>query len=321
MQSSIYLKFIAGRVPDHSQGLVDDTLCVMAQEATCASDVHFLRSPKPLAGHYYYLAVPSAALASESDLKTALAAALPGHPQHQGPGIYVLSADPYKVAVIFDEEQFDLVCNEAHLMDEFLADATLPVIELSERTQRWALTSVVAKRNDLVDSLSRKVVVYSLVALGFFSLAGVGLVGAEKWLSAKVEQNNTLTAQALDSALASIKVGSPLSKQLAEYDRKSAVALRAGGWVDAYLTKDGQESFRFFVPSWITEDYIKALGPGTVADKDAADEQLLVLTKGLPPGGKFLSSEDTVAKTEAELAEKAAAAANRSGAPVPPRTR
>lgn len=320
MQSSIYLKFIAGRVPDHSQGLVDDTLCVLAQEATNASEVHFLRSPKPLAGHYYYLAVPSAALASEADLTTALAVALPGHPQHQGPGIYVLSAEPYKVAILFEDQQFELICNEAHLIDEFLEDATLPVIAIPEQAQKWALTSVVAKRNALVDSLSRKVVAYSLIALAVFGASSMGLVGAEKWLSAKVERNNALTAQALDTALASIKVGSPLSQQMAEYDKKSAVALRAGGWVDAYLVKGGQESFRFFVPSWITEDYVKALGPGTVADKDSANEQLLVLTKGTPPGGKFLNSQDTVAKTEQEMAEKSAAEALRS-APVPPRAR
>lgn len=320
MQSAIYLKFIAGRVPDHSQGLVEDTLCLMAQEASCASQVHFLRSPKPHLGHYYYLAVASSALASEADLKTELAMALPGHPDHQGPGIYVLEAMPYKVAVIFADEQFDLICNEAHLIDEFLADATLPIIHVTDRVQPWPLTSAEAKSNALVDAMSRKIVAYSLVVLGLFSVTGVGLVGAEKWLSAKVAQNNAMTAQALDTALASIKVGSPLSRTMADYDRKAAVVLRAGGWLDAYQVKEGQESFRFFVPTWITDDYVKALGQGIVADKDAADEQMLVLSKGNPAGGKFLSSDETVAKTEEEL-ETRAAINTAAKPPAPPRAR
>lgn len=304
MQSSTYLKFIAGSVPDHSQGLVDDSLRLMAQEATGANEVHYLRSPNPVGGHYHYLAVPSVALANEPDPATELAMALPGHPQHQGPGIYVLDVGQYKVAVIFDGQQMDLVCNEAGLVLDFLSDQSLPLVQIPPTAEKWRLASAATKRNQLVESLSRKVVAYSLIALAVFSVAGTGLVGAEKWLSAKVAQNNELTAEALTTALKSIQVGSPLSRQLADYQKKSAVAVRAGGWVDSYLVTGGKESFRFFVPSWITEDYMKALGAGVAADRDAADEQLLVLTKGEPVGGRYLSSADTVAKTEAEVAAK-----------------
>ncbi len=329
MQSTTYLKFIAGSVPDHSQGLVDDSLRLMAQEATGANEVHYLRSPNPVGGYYHYLAVPSVALSTEPDPSTELAMALPGHPQHQGAGIYVLDVGQYKVAVIFDGKQLDLVCNEASLVSDFLADQSLPLIAIPPTAEKWRLSSAATKRNQLVEALSRRVVAYSLVALGVFSLTGVGLVGAEKWLSTKSAQSNELTAQALRSAVKTIQVGSPLSRQLADYEKKASVAVRAGGWVDSYLVSEGKESFRFFVPSWITEDYIKALGSGVAADRDSKDEQLLILTKGEPAGGRNLSSEDTVAKTEAETAAKSGnqpqpqgPAYGPAGAPpVPPRAR
>ncbi len=323
MQPSSYLKFIAGSVPDHSQGLVDDTLRLMAQEATGAVEVHYVRSPNPVGGHYHYLAVPSSVLAHEPDPATELAVALPGHPLHQGAAIYVLDAGPYKVAAIFDGVQLDLVCNEAGLVLEFLADQALPLVQIPSGAEKWRLGSAATKRHQLVDLVSRKVVTWSLIALACFSVSGAGLVAAERWLSAKVGQSNELTAQALSTAVKTIQVGSPLARQLADYQKKTAVAVRAGGWVDSYQVTGGKESFRFFVPSWITEDYIKALGPDVAADRDAADEQLLVLTKGEPVGGRYLSSADTVAKTEAEAAAKQSGPGyGPTGAPpAPPRAR
>ena len=320
MQSSTYLKFIAGSVPDHSQGFVDDSLRLMAQEATGASEVHYVRSPNPVGGHYHYLAVPSSALTSVSEPATELAMALPGHPQHQGPGVYVLDLGKYQVAIVFDGTTLDLVCNDSSLVAEFLEEQTLPIITIPATAEKWPLASAATKKNQLVESLSRKVVSYSLVALGLFSFAGVSLVGAQSWLTAKVAQGNQQTTEAIAAAMATIKVGSPLARQIGDYEKKAATVVRAGGWIDSYSVSGGKENFRFFVPSWITEDYMKSLGPGVSADRDSADEQLLVLIKGEPNGGRYISSAETVAKpaAPAEGGMPGAPAGAKGAPPTPP---
>lgn len=300
MQPSTYLKLIAGSVPDHSQGMVDDSIRLLAQEALGANEIHYIRSPNPVGGRYHYLALPSSALASELDPVTPLAMALPGHPDHRGPGIYVLEARQYLVAVIFDGNQMDLVCNENSIVTEFLADQALTQFEVSATAAAWRFESAETKRNQLVEAVSLRVVRYSLTALTIFAMLGGGLMAADGWLTAKVTSNNQATADALASALKTIQVGSPLSRAMADYEKKSAVAVRAGGWVDSYLYRDGKESFRFFVPTWISPDYQQALGDKVSADRDPADEQLLILTKGEPVGGQFITSNETAAKPDSK---------------------
>lgn len=302
MQPSTYLKLIAGSVPDHSQGMVDDSIRLLAQEALGANEIHYVRSPNPVNGRYHYLALPSASLASEMSPVTPLAMALPGHPEHQGPGIYVLDVRQYLVAVIFDGSQMDLVCNEHSIVAEFLADQGLAQIEVPATAVAWRFESAETKRNQLVEAVSLRVVRYSLTALTIFALLGGCLMAADGWLTAKVANNNQATAEALASALKTIQVGSPLSKAMAHYEKKSAVAVRAGGWVDSYLYRDGKESFRFFVPTWISPDYQQALGDKVSADRDPANEQLLILTKGEPVGGQFITSNETVAKPDTKPA-------------------
>lgn len=299
MQSTTYLKFIAGSVPDHSQGMVDDSIRLLAQEALGVSEVHYVRSPNPMQGRYHYLALPSAALASELDPSTPLAMALPGHPAHRGAGAYVLNTGQYTVAVLFDGTQMDLVCNEHAIVAEFLADQALEQIEVPAGTEAWRLVSAETKRNQLLEVVSLRLIRYSLVSLSLFAGLGFGLVAADSWLTARVERNNVQTEEALASALKTIQVGSPLSRVMADYEKKTSVAVRSGGWLDSYRIANGKESFRFFVPTWISPDYLQTLGDHVQADRDPANEQLLILTKGEPVGGKAITSNETVAHAEA----------------------
>lgn len=315
MQASVYLKLIAGTVPDHSQGSVDATIRLMAQEALGANQVHYVRSPNPVSGRYHYLAVPSAALASEPDASTPLAMALPGHPAHQGPGAYVLEVGQYKVAVLFDGMQMDLICNEASLVDEVLAEQPLSSIKVNAEAPSWALESALTRRNRLVERLSRTVVSFSLWSLALSGVAGLGLWSAHGWFSAKLDNHAEQSERALSVALRDLKVGSPLSRQVATYQQRITTVVRSGGWLDAYMYNRDGESFRLFVPTWVTRDYVHSLGEGVVADRDAADELLLVLSKGEPSGGRFISSRETVAQP----GEQAAASVSLpEGAPVPP---
>lgn len=297
MQPTTYLKMIAGSLPEHGQGAVDDSLRILAQEALGVAQIHYLRSPHPVGGRYHYFALPSVALASELLPVTPLAMALPGHPAHQGPGAYVLDAGVYKIVALFDGEQMDLVCNETDLVQEWLQGQVLPVIRVPAEGESWRFQSSFTRHNALVERLSGRVVRFSLALLAIAGVAYGGLLSAEGWLSARIAADTSTAEQALSSALSGVQVGSQLAKQLADYQQRGSVAVRAGGWVDAYEVKAGKENFRIFVPSWITPDYIGSLGAEVTADRDPADEQLLVLIKGEPSGGKSLSSAETIAKT------------------------
>lgn len=298
MQPSTYLKLIAGSLPDHGQGSVDDSLRLLAQEALGSANIHYIRSPHPVSGRYHYFALSSQALASEAEPETGLVAALPGHPQHQGPGVYVLDAGVYQVAALFDGEQLDVVCNEAELVTELLAEQDLPIFKVSAETAPWRFQSDFTRRNALIERLTQRVSKFSLSVLLLSGLAYGGLLAADGWLTGRVAVNSEAAAAALTAALREVKAGSPLTKQLADYQQRTSIAVRAGGWVDTYRLKGGVESFRIFAPSWITADYVKALG-GVVADRDPVDEQLLILKKGDPDGGPRITSAETVAKPEA----------------------
>lgn len=315
MQPSTYLKMIAGSLPEHGQGAVDDSLRLLAQEALGVAQIHFLRSPYPVGGRYHYLAIPSVVLASEPVPATPLAMALPGHPQHQGPGAYVLEAGIYKIVVLFDGERMDFVCNESELVSDLLAEQSLQLIKVPADVEAWRFQSAFTKRNQLVADLTTRISKFSLAMLAVSGLAVGGLMAADGWLTAKLEADSEATARSLAEAVAGVNVSSPLSKTLGEYQAKTSVAVRAGGWVDAYEVKGGKESFRMFVPSWITPDYIQSLGGGVQADRDPADEQLLILIKGEPKGGKTLTSAETVAIADPDAP---AEQAGQPGAPTMP---
>ncbi|GBG14611.1 ZIP zinc transporter [Novimethylophilus kurashikiensis] len=304
MQPSTYLKMIAGSLPEHGQGAVDDSLRLLAQEALGVPQIHFLRSPVAVDGKYHYFAVPSSVIASEPSPATPLAMALPGHPRHQGPGAYVLDAGIYKVVALFDGEQLDIVVNESELVGDFLNEQTLPLVKVPQDTEAWRFQSTFTKRNQLIADLTSRLSKFSLAGLVFSGIAVGGLSMVDGWLTAKLSADNDASAKSIASVVSTVNVASPLAKTLAEYQAKTSVAVRAGGWVDAYEVKNGKESFRLFVPSWITPDYISSLGAGVAADRDPVDEQLLILMKGEPAGGKTITSAETVA-IKAEKAEEA----------------
>lgn len=306
LQPSTYLRLIAGTVPDHGQGSVDDSLRLLAQEALGTSAIHFIRSPEAVAGRYHYFALPSSVLASEQVPTTELAMALPGHPAHQGPGAYVLEAGMYRIAALFDGDQLDLVCNEGELVNDLLGEQSLPVFKVSTDVQAWRFESSYTRQSQLTERLTRRVVRVALALMTVSGLAYGALLAAEGALQTRRVDSTEAAAAMLARAVAEIKTGSPLARQLAEYQHRGSLAVRAGGWVDAYQVKGGEEHFRLFVPSWITPDYMSALGAGIAADRDPANEQLLILLKGDPVGGKKITSAETVAKPAPENEEEPA---------------
>ena len=299
MKPTTYLKLIAGSLPEHGQGSVDDSLRILCQAALGTAQIHYVRSPTPVEGMYHYLAIPSSALSSEPRPTTPLAMALPGHPGHLGPGAYLMSAGVYKVAALFDGQQLDIVCNEAALVDDLLQEQNLPIVSVSDTDEAWALQSEFTRKSALTLELTRKTLKISIPVLTLAGLLYAGLMAADGWMAARLDGTAKATEKALADVLTSIHTGSPLSKQLADYQQRGSVAVRAGGWIDAYQFRNKEESFRIFVPSWVTPDYIESLGAGVVADKDPADEQLLVLVKGEPPGGKKITSADSGSKAGA----------------------
>lgn len=321
MQANTYLKMIAGTVPVHGQGSVDETLRLVAQEALGGVALHYVRSTVPFEGRHYYFAVPSLELASEPDLTTPLAMALPGHPMHQGLGAYVLDLGRLKVVAILGLDTFEFLCNEAELVNEFLAEQDVEIFQVPKGALAWSLTSEFKEKNKSLQKVSDSLLKLSTGIL-LFSLISYGVLAAvDGWVNSQIKSNENEAAKALQTMLSSVRLSSPMYTQIAEYQARSSVVVRAGGWIDAYQVKNGKDSFRMFVPSWVTPDYIKALGPGVAAEKDSSDEQLLVLLKGEPEGGTNLDSSRSVAGEEARpvpAGPSSARAAQQQPVPVPP---
>lgn len=304
MTPSVYMKMIAGSFPAHTHGPVDTSLRLLAQNALGSDQIHFVRSDEPNQSVVHYFAVPSAALASVAEAELSLACALPGHPQHRGPGVYVQHLAEVTAAAVFDGRQLDFICNDPSLMADFLAEQTLPVHSVTEEVTPWLLKSVYMRQSEEVTRLSAAVLKQASVGLvaAIFLYAAAAM--AESWFVSKSSHQQELTAASLQAAIKSVQAGSQLSRQLAEYQAISAVAVRAGGWIDSYSLKDKETkpSFRVFLPAWVTPDYVAALGDGVSAQRDSKDEQLLVFTKGKPEGDN-ISSDQTVARPGEQAAE------------------
>ena len=234
-------------------------------------------------GHGYYLAIPSAVTKNSGRFMTALAAALPGHPQHAGNAAYTLSfpAQNFAVAVIKTDDDFRVIANESSPVFEAIEDTGLPIVDCATFRQDPLISMKLAAQESayrlgsvLSLSLGGLFVLFSLLLLLF--KVGAGLTGSV--LAAEIEDRE----KQLQEVSQKLNLIAPLSRDLAQLSRISATVSRAGGWVKYYNIDDkGVESFELELPSWVSRDYIEALGAGVKIDRDRVRE-LLIVVKNMP---------------------------------------
>lgn len=289
MQPQSYVNIIAGAVPLHAQGLVDDTALMMAREALGTDQVHVILS-QPIGNRVLYFALPSKSLASEHMPVSQIAAALPGHPNHKGEGVYVLNVSPYKVAAVYYDEALQVLCNDAALIDDYVLDLGQPAHVVDNCTP-WRFESAYTLSKARANRIERTVMRISAIVTAVACLSLLGFSVAAGTL-ANVAQRSTADFEAsLQQAVNEIRTSSPLAEQLATLQSKTSTVVRAGGWVDYYEVKNGRESFRMYMPSWISRDYVQAMGEEVKTDLTAQSETLVQMVKGTPPAEDIKKGE------------------------------
>jgi hypothetical protein len=280
---SAYSSMIAGALPLHS-GDIDKTVFMVAQDVLGTGRLHLLVTTDPDNATVYYFAAPSVAFASIPAFATPLAAALPTHPQHQGEGIYFLQDVNLSVAVEKTRDQIRVIANSNEAMAEWLADhAEMPLYRV-DGYDAWGMDSIPGAYRRLADGISLRTAKYSSIAAGvalaMYFVSAIGLSA----MTASADRSDQTHMSAINDAVTKIDFVSPLSQQVARLQKVSALVVRAGGWIDEYELKNGEERFVLMMPAWITKDYIDALGAHVQADQ-SEDENLVRVSLGAPVPG------------------------------------
>lgn len=288
-----YPFIIAGAVPVSSQSSPIEIASMIAREQLGTDQVHILLSKEKVSNRIAWLGLPSSVMGNEVSPMTPIAAALPGHPDHQGEGVYVLEVGPYKVAATYYDEVLSVLCNETPLVDEYIADVSLPVY-VCETLLPWRFESIYTITKSQSEVIAKQAIRYSNYVAAFACFVLVVSAIASGALRKVESRSADMFENSIQQAINDIRTASPLNEQLAIFQTKASVAIRAGGWVDHYEVKEGKESFRIYMPQWVTRDYVLALGDQAKADKTITSDSLVQIVKGTP------AAEQIVAKNQGE---------------------
>ncbi|MBK4738903.1 hypothetical protein [Noviherbaspirillum pedocola] len=270
----VYSAMIAGRVVNHS-GDVDKSIFFIAREVLHTDKIHTLVSVDAKANQAYYFAVPSTALSQTGSFETPLAAAFPAHPEHAGDGAYYLERETFACAVIKDGESFQCLTNKSDVLLNHLRDLDLSIHRV-DGAAPWRLESAVGRYRRFADGFSEKTIKLAASVTAVAAVVGFAAMLAHSVMSSHLKNTSAKATEQLNAIVMRIEHASPLSQQLAQFQKVSSTVVRAGGWIDAYQLKGNAETFSVSLPEWVTQDYIKALGQGTRADKDAKNNVIRV---------------------------------------------
>ncbi|MES2261600.1 MAG: hypothetical protein V4724_24035 [Pseudomonadota bacterium] len=255
---------------------VDDTIVAIAGAILHEHRLHVLSVRDR--DHIFYYAVPSKRVRHARHFQTPLAAAMPGHPQHRGDGVYALQSGSKMIAAIKQGAELFVLHDEACAIDAAAQRHVLPVHMLSDTTEMWPLEPISGRQRALVERIAGKLSRLSAWVLGSSALAYLLLSGGDAYLARQAEQQEK--ARPTAEIVSQFQYTSPLFEQLAHFQQISATVVRSGGWIEGYIWKPRKgEAFEIVMPGWISHDYIEALGPGTVADYNIPDN-LVTARKG-----------------------------------------
>ena len=257
----IYNNMVAGSFPLGEGVDPAETVRMIAQEVLHAQEVHARHSVED--GHVFYIACNSRSLASSPKFTTALAAALPGHISHKGDGCYFLPLPPNNAATAIRRgASLKLYANFAETVLESCAAEDLPRIDVTESD-----AEPLESRAWVYRQLSNRVATTtSFASLGVIALCIMVILGSNAtsgYLSKAREANVADSSEAANAIIESTPMIQPLAAHLNRIQALSYAAVTSGGWIDGYNFKAGAgERYVVSLPSWVTQDAVKAVGEG-----------------------------------------------------------
>jgi hypothetical protein len=259
---------IAGQIPNH-RGDVRQSIFFIARDILNTSHLHLLVSLSLDDSVAYYLAAPSSAFSSIAEFSTAMALAFPRHPGHRGNGAYLSVNGACAVALIKSDATFRLMSNSTAVLQDFIANHELEVHDVSN-SAGWPLESTARTYTRYADTFSRRAIKLSAISIALCLMLSLGAALVQAQLKASSEQYDDLKTIQSNGLINKVEFSSLLNMQLGRLQKLGANVVRAGGWIEEYTLKDGNEKFRIAMPEWVTKDYVEAMGGGVIADHDRA---------------------------------------------------
>lgn len=272
----LHANMIAGCIPASARPAFDaDAVAAIAGRALHDHRLHVLTAVD--GGYLYYFALASKWVTHAPTFDTVLAIALPGHPQHRGDGIYLHAAAP-GVAAIKRQGELLLIGDDDATLEGIARAYGLGTHRIDAATTPWPLVAADDARRESISRMTGRIATVCRRAIG----ACVALYVVMALADAVLDQlaSDTVPVAATAALVKRIQYVSPLSEQLAQIQKMSATVVRAGGWIEGYVWKQGKgEAFSITLPGWVSQDYIESLGPGTVTEQNVPDN-LIIARKG-----------------------------------------
>jgi hypothetical protein len=270
MIEKIYKSMIAGRVPA-LKGQGEATAILAACGALQVNKVHHFGLEN--GGYFYYFAVPSQSLSSNTEFKTELAAAIPGHKDHKGPGVYVNKIEGYSVAVVFDSNRFEYFCGAASSIEDLIAIEFGEGLEVFDVASSESCTLQSKFETDRQDGRSLGLLL-AKISTAWLVLASCALIAVQvmSMFSKDAESDYSDTYKASAAKLVTTQ---PLANDMSKLEKVAAVAVKSGGWIEKYKLENNNETFTVSLPQWVSRDYVEALGSGVHTQLDSKTGQVI----------------------------------------------
>lgn len=275
----IYRQLVAGCIPTvGADG--EDAAARVAANALQDERIHMLASRS--GDGTYFLAFPSRLATGGECFETPMAVALPTHPQHRGDGIYSFAGAD--VAIVKRAGELLSVPGDSAALESLAVEYRLPTHNVGPDVQPLALEPVYGRNRKAAERIARRVMHVSRVVL----VASLVLYVVVEFSTgaARIVAERRATADAMAETVRRLQYVSPLAEQLAHLQIVFGTVVRAGGWINGYVWKRGEEAFDISLPGWVSHDYVDAMGPGATADFNIADNLVIVRKGDLEAVGK-----------------------------------
>lgn len=272
--SQAYSEFVAGAIPRAKKDPAA-AIPLVAGAALQSNKIHSIHSEAD--GFVYYIAVSSHALASEPGFRTPLAAALPGHPEHQGDGAYQLDLGAYSAVVIKNGSSMRYLFNTSDAIDSALELEDCRVFNVNQ-AYPWVFESHMSLSQQAGQRVGTSVLRLASVWAVLFAAIGSAAMVYDSWESANKDAGKGLNQ--LNGIFSGSAIEQPMMTNLAAMQKVSAVAVKAGGWIERYKNISGKEEYVAWLPAWVSRDYIEALGADVKTEYDR-EVNMVVAYKGV----------------------------------------
>lgn len=271
----IYANLIAGRLPVGS----GSPLKVVMNHTYAILGTNRLHAYYEVRANYvYYFAIESTHMSSFPGYLLPFVDVLPDGPLHSGDGVYLLSTADFSAALIIESGSLQYLCNEPDVMKDHLAGLDLMIVEISAQGGK-PLRSIPQAIHGVTERFSGGLLKLSTAVLGLSALTFVGAQLANAYTQNRNSEglNPVAVENDLNATLKKLNVQQPLARQISRIQKVSGTVVRSGGWIEKYNMKGADaEQFELVLPSWVSQDYIDALGRDVVTDLRDMDGLLIV---------------------------------------------